>query len=176
MPQFASVGLALGAAAGGDARGMSVADFDNDGDLDIVVNHNPGDCGCESVPAVLLRNDLGHKRNWFALDLTGTKSNRDAVGTVVTLELAPSDEGPAPKQLMRHVNIGGGYASQNGARLYFGLGAATRIESMVVQWPSGLRQTFKDLRAQQIYRLTEGSTPNSVAGSGRSSKVQGAAD
>src|SRR5207248_1579058 len=72
-----------------DGRGLAVADFDNDGALDLVVNNNPGAKGRPPIPATLLRNNIGGRRNWLAVELRGTKSNHDAVGAVVLAEIAP---------------------------------------------------------------------------------------
>jgi hypothetical protein len=157
VPVFSDVGMALGADAGGDARGMAVADFDNDGDLDIIINSNPGDCGCECVAPVLLRNDVGQRRNWLAVDLKGTKSNRDAVGAVVTIEIAGSPTAGGPTRLMRHVTGGSGYASQNSMRLHFGLGDATLVTSLTIRWPSGAKQVFSEIPPNRLVQITEGS-------------------
>ena len=147
--------MAMGADDVKDARGMAVADFDNDGDLDIVINNNPGDCGRESVPPVLLRNEVGTTRNFFVMELEGVESNRDAVGTLVKLE-AESSDGSPPVRIMRHVHCGSGYASQGDMRLFFGLGDRERIDKLVVHWPSGKVQEFKDIKANRFVRLVEG--------------------
>lgn len=144
--------MAVGADDIKDARGMAVADFDNDGDLDIVVNTNPGDIGKPSVPPVVLRNDLGQGKNWLAVKLRGTVSNHDAVGAQVTI--AARNQAGAPVTIMRHVTAGGGYASQNSDRLYFGLGDAT-IETVTVRWPSGEEHRFTDASAGQLLRISE---------------------
>ena len=151
-PKFADVAMAVGADDIKDARGMAVADFDNDGDLDIVVNTNPGDIGKPTVPPVLLRNDLGQNRNWLAVELKGTTSNHDAVGAEVVIE-GRNGAGSAVT-LMRHVSAGGGYASQNSDRLYFGLGDI-RVESLTVRWPGGKRQTVTDVTPNRLLRITE---------------------
>jgi hypothetical protein len=151
--QFADVAMATGADDIKDNRGMAIADFDNDGDCDIVANTNPGDCGKSSVPPLLLRNDIGHQRNWLAIKLTGTKSNRDAVGAEVTVRCA--DATGKVTQLLRHVSAGEGYASQNSDRLYFGLGDFTRAETISVAWPSGAMHTFREVNANQFLHVRE---------------------
>lgn len=148
--RFADVAMAVGADDEKDGRGMAVSDFDNDGDLDIVINNNPGDSGIEErARATLLRNNVGERRNWVAVEVRGTKSNRDAIGTVVTAQLG------ADKQ-MRMVTAGSSYASQHSARLYFGLGDKTQVDSLTVRWPSGLVETFGSVKAKQLVRITEG--------------------
>lgn len=150
LPRFTEVAMALGADEDQDARGMASADLDRDGDLDIVLNHNPGDNGIrERGRAVVLRNDLGDRRNWLAVDLVGTRSNRDAVGAVVLLQAGDL-------KLMRHVEAGSGYASQNSLRLHFGLGDAPRIDDLTVRWPSGIVEIFPDLPVNRGVRIVEG--------------------
>ena len=147
--QFTDVGMALGADDEKDGRGMAVGDFDNDGDLDIVINNNVGDSGDPARSrATLLFNNVGSRRKWLAIELHGTRSNRDAVGAVVTLEYA------AGKQT-RLVSAGSGYASQQSARLYFGLGDKAQADSIVVRWPSGTIEKFANIKANQLMRITE---------------------
>lgn len=148
--RFTDVGMAVGADDEKDGRGMALADFDNDGDLDIVINNNPGDSGREErARATLLRNNVGERRNWLAMELIGTKSNRDGVGTVVVIEAGGEKQ-------MRYVTAGSGYASQMSARLYFGLNDKPQAEVMTVRWPSGLVEKFENIKAKQLVRITEG--------------------
>jgi hypothetical protein len=151
-PKFADVAMATGADDIKDARGMAVADLDNDGDMDIIVNTNPSDIGKSSIPPVVLRNDLGQNRNWLAVELIGTTSNHDAIGAEVVIV----GRNGAGKEvtLMRQVSAGGGYASQNSQRLYFGLGDVS-VESLAVRWPSGTRHDFTKLTANQLLRISE---------------------
>ncbi len=115
IPVFSDMAMALGTDDGGDSRGIALLDFDRDGDLDIAVNHNPGDTGRFSeVPAILYENHVGQKRNWLAIDLEGVKSNRDAVGA--KLQLVAGE-----LSLFRHVQGGSAYAGQMSQRIYFGL-------------------------------------------------------
>ena len=128
-------------------------DFDHDGDLDLAINHNPGDAGdAGRGAAVLLRNDVGSRRAWLALELVGRESNRDAVGAVARLEAGGLTA-------LRRVDGGSGYASQHGRRLHFGLGDAERVDRLEVRWPSGRRQVFGDLPARRLVRLVEGGAP-----------------
>ncbi len=153
--QFTDIAMALGADDIKDVRGMAIADFDNDGALDIIMNSNPGDSGdaTKARPA-LLRNNIGSRRNWLAVELTGTQSNRDAVGAMVTIETGGA------KQL-RLVSAGSGFASQNSERLYFGLNEKTQIDALTVRWPSGRVERFNNIEnqpiaARHVIRITEG--------------------
>jgi hypothetical protein len=153
--QFTDIAMALGADDIKDVRGMAIADFDNDGALDIIMNSNPGDSGdaTKARPA-LLRNNIGSRRNWLAVELTGTQSNRDAVGAMVTIETGGA------KQL-RLVSAGSGIASQNSERLYFGLNDKSQIDALTVRWPSGRVERFNNIEnqpiaARHVIRITEG--------------------
>jgi enediyne biosynthesis protein E4 len=86
---------------------------------------------------------------WIAFQLEGRKSNRDAVGA----QLRATAGG---RTQLRFVDGGNGFAAQSSRRVHFGLAAATGVERLEVRWPSGLRQTFKDLPAGRLYRLVEG--------------------
>jgi hypothetical protein len=155
-PRFTDIGMAVGADEEKDGRGMAVADFDNDGDLDIVINNNPGDSGIEErARATLLRNNVGERRNWLAVELRGTRANRDGVGAVVTVQNGESKQ-------TRLVSAGSSYASQHSARLYFGLGDKLQIDVMTVRWPSGLVEKFENIRAKQLVRVTEGTGTESL--------------
>jgi hypothetical protein len=153
--------MAVGADDIRDARGMATADFDNDGDLDIVVNNNPGDSGrSELARATLLRNNVGARHNWLAVELRGTKSNRDAVGALVTVEAG------AEKQV-RLVGAGSGFASQHSKRLYFGLGGREVVGAVTVRWPSGRVERFEKIGdqpigARRLLRFVEGEGAEAV--------------
>jgi hypothetical protein len=152
VPQFTDVAVALGADDIRDGRGMATADFDNDGDLDIVINNNPGDLleDQNHARATYLRNNVGQNRNFLAVELQGTASNRDGLGAVVTIEAGGSKQ-------IRHSAAGSGYASQHSARLYFGLNDTTRVDNLTVRWPSGLSERFENIEARQLIHITEGS-------------------
>ncbi len=171
--RFTDVAMAVGADDIKDGRGMATIDFDNDGDLDIVINSNPGDSGrAELSRATLLRNNVGAKRNWLAVELrggagthdgdaTGKWSNRDAVGARVTVESG------GDKQL-RLVTAGSGFASQHSARLYFGLGERDHADALVVRWPSGRVERFErigeqPIGARRLVRIAEGEGAQSLA-------------
>jgi len=153
--QFTDVAMASGADDIRDSRGIAAADFDNDGHLDIVVNNNPGDSGrAELSRATLLRNNVGERRNWLAIELRGTESNRDAVGASVTVEAGG-------QKFTRLVTAGSGFASQQSARLYVGLGDKTQVDAVTVHWPRGRIEKFttdhdRAIAARQLIRITEG--------------------
>lgn len=154
--RFVDVAQAVGVDDIRDTRGVAVADFDNDGDLDVVVNHNPG-IRTEIAPT-LYRNDIGQRQHWLQVELVGTRANRDAVGSEVRLDLADG------RTLTRHVLIGSGYASQSSRRLHFGVGETERIKSLEVTWlgPGGGRDVFEDLRANQFLRIVQGREPSAA--------------
>ena len=147
---FTDCGRAIGVDDQLDARGMASWDFDHDGDLDLVINHNPGDSGiAERSRPSLLRNDFDHGRSWLQVELVGTRSNREAIGSLVTIETGGSRQ-------IRHAHAGSAYASQSSSRLHFGLGDAERIDRLGVRWPDGSTENFADLAARQLIRITQG--------------------
>jgi enediyne biosynthesis protein E4 len=124
-------------------RGAAFADFDNDGYMDIVVGNN-GD------PPLLLHNSGGVSGNHFVnFRLVGTRSNRDAMGARIKLTSGGVSQ-------IREIAGGGSYLSQSDLRAHFGLGRETRIESMEVVWPSGVRQSFTGIEADRFYVVEEG--------------------
>ena len=147
---FSDVAMAVGADDVKDSRGVATADFDNDGDLDLAVSTNPGDLErAARVTPILLRNDVGDRRGWIAVELEGTKSNRDGIGAIVTVD---TDEGTQSA----HVVSGAAYASQQSLRLYFGLNEAEQVDRLSVLWPSGVEDQFEAIPGKQLVRITEG--------------------
>ena len=124
------------------ARGAAFADFDNDGNMDVVVG-NTGDA------PLLLHNQGGTGNHFINLRLVGVKSNRDAMGARAKLTSAGVTQ-------IREIAGGGSYLSQSDLRAHFGLGAATRAESVEIVWPSGLHQIFRSLDADKFYVIVEG--------------------
>jgi hypothetical protein len=126
------------------ARGVAYADFDNDGDLDLVITANNG-------PARLLRNDNANQNDVLRVKLIGTKSNRDAIGAKVTLTTSIGS-------LTRMVKGGSSYLSQSELPLTFGLGkpGSNRIVRMQIVWPSGRKDSIVDLKPNQFFTIQEG--------------------
>lgn len=124
------------------ARGAAHADFDRDGDLDVAISTNHG-------PAVLFRNDGGNRHGWLAVQTKGVTSNRDGIGAVVRVESASGRQ-------WQMVRSGSSYASQSDLTLTFGLGADRTVTAVYVEWPSGVRDTVRNLRAGQTIRVEEG--------------------
>lgn len=124
------------------SRGAAIGDFDNDGDLDILVNNN-------GETPQLLRNDGGNANHWLELFLIGTKSNRDAVGARIKLV--------AGDLILSGQRKGGmSYESAQDPRLHFGLGKRQVVESLQIWWPSGSQTTLSNLKANQIVAVKEG--------------------
>jgi hypothetical protein len=123
------------------ARGAAYGDIDNDGDLDIVMTTNGG-------PAVLLRNDVGTNRS-LRLRLTGTRSNRSALGSVVRVTAGAETQ----TQMLRS---GSSYLSQSERILTFGLGNRTQADSVEIRWPSGQVDRLTNVRGGQTLTVQEG--------------------
>jgi hypothetical protein len=123
-------------------RGLATADFDNDGDIDAAIN-NRGD-----YPE-LLRNDGGNANHWLEVLLIGTKSNRDGIGSVLKL----TSEGFVHVQ---QAEGGTSYMSASDPRIHFGLGKRSRIESLVITWPSGQVDKLTNVPIDKIIAVKEG--------------------
>jgi enediyne biosynthesis protein E4 len=129
------------------SRGCAFGDYDNDGDLDVVVNT------VNDFPQ-LLRCDSQTKHNWIKIRTIGSKSNRSGIGARLRCVTHPADE-KNPHQQIDEVRSGGSYISQNDLRVHFGIGKAEKVELLEIRWPSGLVETLKDLKANQLYYVTE---------------------
>jgi enediyne biosynthesis protein E4 len=124
------------------ARGAAFADFDNDGDIDIVVNN------VHARPD-LYRLDLHEPRNWLKVRLVGVQSNRSAIGARVRVTAGGMTQ-------VDEVRGGGSYYSQNDLRVNFGLGNAEKVERLEVRWPNGLEERWENVGINQILEITEG--------------------
>jgi hypothetical protein len=122
------------------ARGAAYADFDRDGDLDLLISTNHG-------PAYLYRNDGGNRNHWLCVRLAGTKSNRDGIGAVVRIESASGKQ-------WNTVRSGSSYCSQSDLALTFGLGKDTAA-TVQIEWPSGTKQQIGSVAANQFLVIDE---------------------
>ena len=129
------------------SRGCAFGDYDNDGDIDVLIMNM-------NEPPSLLRNDYNGSRrganNWLTLKLLGTKSNRSAIGAKVRLKAGAHLQ-------TQEVTSQSSYYSYNDPRLHFGLGANTRVEQIEIRWPNGQTEIIKDIAANQIVTIKEGS-------------------
>jgi enediyne biosynthesis protein E4 len=115
------------------ARGLAYGDFDRDGDVDLLITTNRG-------PALLYRNDLTNKNRSVRLRLIGTKSNRDAIGALVRLSTPDGTQS-------RTVKTGSSYLSQSEVTLTFGIGHREKADMVVIEWPSGAVEEYKNVSA-----------------------------
>jgi len=138
---------------GGRSCGCAWADYDNDGDLDLFVANGVDFFGTNPPPepGFLYRND-GGTNHWLLLRLVGIASNRSAIGAKV--RIFATIQGKSFWQL-REVSGGAGYCSQNDLRVHFGLGDATTVESVRIEWPSGITQFLRDVAVNQLLTIEE---------------------
>ena len=128
------------------SRGFAYADYDNDGDLDLLVTNMKGSLD-------LLENREG-QNTWLTLKLIGTRSNRDAIGTRVKVTTGNLTQ-------IREVRSGSSYLSQSDIRLHFGLGKHRQIDRIEIRWPSGLQEQLEGIKPNQSLILVEGNVESS---------------
>src|SRR5580658_7291157 len=140
--QFQNVTASMGAAFNRPivGRGAAYADFDHDGDLDILITTHNG-------PAYLFRNDGGNRNHWLTIRLSGTKSNRDGIGSVIRVKGSSFTQSNT-------VHSGSSYCSQSDLAATFGLGKDTSA-SVEIEWPSGTRQSIGSVAANQRVLIDE---------------------
>jgi hypothetical protein len=146
--RFADGSEATGAALAQQrvSRGVARADFDNDGDIDLLVNN------LNAAPT-LLRNDTPRGgRHWLSVELLGRHPNRDAIGAVVKVSVGG-------RTILQPRLSAGSYLSQHDSRIHFGLGGHGKIDRLEVRWPDGSRQTLDDVRADRRISIRQQATP-----------------
>ncbi len=122
-------------------RGAVFGDYDNDGDIDIFLNHS-------NQHAKLLRNDGGNSNNWIIIQTIGTKSNTSGIGTRIKITADDLTQ-------IKEVHSGSSYLSQNDLRLHFGLNKNTVIDTLELNWTSGKKQQFTNVKVNQILKIHE---------------------
>jgi hypothetical protein len=125
------------------SRGLSVADYDNDGDLDVLIINN-------GEAPILLKNDGGNRNNWLGLQLVTTKSNPGAVGAMITWEA-----GGVKRSRLK--TTGGSYLSSHDPREIVGIGKANKVDALEIKWPSGRVDKLTSLPVNKYIKVVEGS-------------------
>ena len=144
-PRFADISAISGFDYPDDGRALCLTDWDHDGDVDLWMANRNG-------PQLrLLRNDAPQPGHFVAIKLQGRRANRDAIGARVEVHVTGSRE-----PLIKTHRAGDGFLSQSGKWLHFGLGEATNIEKVVVRWPGGVPEKFRDISPDRHYQLVQG--------------------
>jgi hypothetical protein len=122
-------------------RGLATGDIDNDGRIDAVVLTNDG-------PAYVIHNETKTENHWLTLKLVGHKSNRDAIAAAVKIVTSKGEQ-------YATVTTASSYLSSSDKRVHFGLGSEVKVQTLEIRWPSGVRQTLKDVHADQVLQVDE---------------------
>jgi hypothetical protein len=153
-----------GATTAHSSRGAAFGDYDNDGDVDVLVMNM-------NEPPSLLRNDYSGTNGWIEIALAGTRSNRSGLGATVRVTVGG-------RTTARAVLSQSSYYSHDDLRLHFGLGAAKRAEAIEVTWPSGVVDRLRDVAGGRVVTIREGETPASgfTAESAKDAETTGGPD
>ena len=145
---FTDVSAAMGITDDGLGKGLLVFDYDKDGDLDLFVVNNRG-------TPTLYRNEVAPAHHWLRVAVTGRYSNRDGIGTLVTIW--PGGDAQAQ---VREIGGGSHYLAQSEKLAHFGLGSSDApVARLIVRWPSGIEQDFHNVAVDRVIELTEPATP-----------------
>ncbi|MFQ6042804.1 MAG: CRTAC1 family protein, partial [Candidatus Poribacteria bacterium] len=124
------------------SRAVALGDYDNDGDIDILVTSWNG-------KVELLRNDVGDRKNWIKVKTVGVKSNRLGIGARIKVVAAGITQ-------FEEVQTSGGFASTHDFRIHFGINDAEKVDLIEIRWPGGLVQTKENVKANQLIIAIEG--------------------
>jgi enediyne biosynthesis protein E4 len=141
LGRFTDVAQVVGATDTYDGRAVALADLSNTGALDVIVAN-------QRSPLLIYKNHVQPGRHWIAFELEGRASNRSAIGARVELHW----NGQIQAQ---EVSGGSGFSAQNDRRVHYGLGTSTKVEGVVVRWPSGARQTINNPKIDAVNRISE---------------------
>jgi len=145
--QFEEVSTKTGLATNQRCRGLSLADLDNDGDLDMLFGVVAEDEQSEDH-ALLYQNNLANKNKWFKLQLVGRWSNRNGYGSQVRVVLGD-------RSLIREADGGSSYLSHHSNVIHFGLGHHSSVDSLIITWPGGHQDIYTQLKANQAIKVVE---------------------
>lgn len=134
------------------ASSLALGDYDGDGDLDIFIGNWPNHPGEGFEENVLIENRIADG-NWIRVALEGDTSNRSAIGALILVET--TKDGKTGQQI-REVSTHSGWRSQGELTQHFGLGAATAVSKIMINWPSGRSQTINEVPINQVLRVREG--------------------
>ena len=137
---FVEGATAYGVDSLGDGRGMAMADFDRDGDLDLIITNYK-----DRAQYYINKVAKGH---WLQVRLRGRQNNRDGVGAIIRIRSGNNRQ-------MRVISAGDGYASQFSRVAHFGVGKNEIIEELEVSWPNGIRQIFEGVATDQMIEIDE---------------------
>ncbi|MBI1926254.1 CRTAC1 family protein [Candidatus Poribacteria bacterium] len=148
---FEEIASQVGLGKPGVGRGAAYGDYDNDGDVDVLVSNNGVDAAYGK--AWFLPNDGGNRNNYLRVKTIGVQSNQDGIGAKVIVKAGGVTQ-------RRMVRTGSSYCSQSETTLTFGLGQSKRVESLEVIWPSGRIDRYADLLGNRLIEVVEGKTQN----------------